>query len=162
MHFLKLAMTYLINTAQLWEHPCLKNECFWGVTTDPGSIPACVTTGRDREYHRTVYNWPGVIRVRGLAGGALLGSLRSSDSLWRAGRLQADGGSQLNCVSSDTLVQLASRLRGRLLRSAVWRVMFRRTLDSLRFSRARWGVAAMRQDCSGIAFGYHEIGRKRG
>ena len=33
----------------------------------------------------------------GLAGGSLLGSLRSSDSLWRARRLQADLGSQLKC-----------------------------------------------------------------
>ncbi|KAK6303930.1 hypothetical protein J4Q44_G00263840 [Coregonus suidteri] len=82
----------------------------------------------------------------GLARGVLLGSSRSSDSLWRAGRLQADLGRQLNGVSSDTLVRLASRLSGRVLRSAVWRVMFRRTHDSTFASRARWGVAAMRQD----------------
>ena len=46
----------------------------------------------------------------GLAGGALVGSSCSSDSLWRAGCLQADLGRQLNSVSFDTLVQLASGL----------------------------------------------------
>jgi hypothetical protein len=44
---------------------------------------------------------------------ALLGSLRSSDSLWWAGCLEADLGRQLNGVSFDTLVQLASELSGR-------------------------------------------------
>jgi hypothetical protein len=34
----------------------------------------------------------------------------------------------------------------RVLRSVVWRVMFRRTHDSTFASRTRWGVAAMRQD----------------
>uniref|UniRef100_A0A4W5PWT2 Eosinophil peroxidase n=1 Tax=Hucho hucho TaxID=62062 RepID=A0A4W5PWT2_9TELE len=58
------------------------------------------------------------------------GTLRSSDSLWRAGRLQADLGHQLNGVSSDTLVQLASGLSGRVLRSVAWRVMFQRMHDS--------------------------------
>ncbi|CDQ89776.1 unnamed protein product, partial [Oncorhynchus mykiss] len=57
----------------------------------------------------------------GLAGGALLGSSRSSDSLWRTGRLQ------VNCVCSNTLARLTSVLSGRVLRSSVWRVMFRRT-----------------------------------
>ena len=46
----------------------------------------------------------------GLAMGALLGSSCSSDSLWRSGRLQADFGHQVNGVSSDMLVQLASGL----------------------------------------------------
>ena len=45
-----------------------------------------------------------VVRVRvGFGRGALLGSSRSSDSLWRAMRLQADLSRQLNCVSSDPL-----------------------------------------------------------
>ncbi|CDQ62833.1 unnamed protein product [Oncorhynchus mykiss] len=43
----------------------------------------------------------------GLARGALLGSLRSSDSLWQAGRLQADLSHQVNSLSSDILVWLA-------------------------------------------------------
>jgi hypothetical protein len=34
-----------------------------GVTTDPGSIPGCITTGRDWESHRTAQRRPG------LAGG---------------------------------------------------------------------------------------------
>jgi hypothetical protein len=36
-----------------------------GVTTDPGSIPGCITTGRDRESHRAVQNWASVAWVRG-------------------------------------------------------------------------------------------------
>ena len=62
--------------------------------------------------------WSGL--VEGLAGGALLDSLCSSDSLWRAWHLQADIRSQLNGVSSDTLVHLASGLSGWVLRSVVW------------------------------------------
>ncbi|XP_070293119.1 uncharacterized protein KIAA1671 isoform X2 [Salvelinus sp. IW2-2015] len=34
-----------------------------GVTTDPGSIPGCIKTGRDLESHRTTHNWPIVGRV---------------------------------------------------------------------------------------------------
>ena len=29
-----------------------------GGTTDPGSIPGCITTGRDRESHSEVHNGP--------------------------------------------------------------------------------------------------------
>ena len=46
----------------------------------------------------------------GLAGRDFLVPSRSSDSLWRAGCLQADKGCQLDGVSSDTLLQLASGL----------------------------------------------------
>ena len=46
----------------------------------------------------------------GLAGLDVLVPLRSSDSLWRAGGMPSDFGSQLYGVSSDTLVRLASRL----------------------------------------------------
>jgi hypothetical protein len=35
-----------------------------GVTTDPGSIPICITTGCDWESHRAAHNWPSVIQVR--------------------------------------------------------------------------------------------------
>ena len=48
----------------------------------------------------------------GLARGTIVGSSRSSDSLWRARSLQADFGRHLNGVSSNTLVQLASGLSG--------------------------------------------------
>jgi hypothetical protein len=34
-----------------------------GVTTDPGSIPGCITTGRDWESHRAAHNWPSVVRI---------------------------------------------------------------------------------------------------
>ena len=34
-----------------------------GVTTDPGSIPGCVTTARDWESHRASHNWPNDVQV---------------------------------------------------------------------------------------------------
>ena len=93
------------------------------VTTDPGLIPGCITTGRDRESHRASHNWSSVVQVRGWFDlGALLGSSRSSVSLWRSGLLQVDLGRQVNSVSSDKLVRLASWLSGQVLRSAVWHV----------------------------------------
>jgi hypothetical protein len=71
--------------------------------------------------------WHTIVQIRRgfVSGGALLGSLHSSNSLWLARCLQAHFGCQLNSVSSDTLVQLASRLR-----SVVWRVIFWRTQES--------------------------------
>jgi hypothetical protein len=38
-----------------------------GVTTDPGLIPGCITTGHDGESHRA-HNWPRAIQVRGWFG----------------------------------------------------------------------------------------------
>ena len=35
-----------------------------GVTTDPGLIPGCITTGRDWASHRRAHNWPSVMWVR--------------------------------------------------------------------------------------------------
>jgi hypothetical protein len=46
----------------------------------------------------------------GLDSRDFLVPLRSSNSLWRAGRLQADFGRQLDSVNSTTLVWLASEL----------------------------------------------------
>uniref|UniRef100_A0A8C7JI96 C3H1-type domain-containing protein n=1 Tax=Oncorhynchus kisutch TaxID=8019 RepID=A0A8C7JI96_ONCKI len=34
-----------------------------GITTDPGSIPGCITTGHDWESQSEVHNWPCVVRV---------------------------------------------------------------------------------------------------
>ena len=34
-----------------------------GITTDPGLIPGCITTGFDWESHRAAHNWPSVVRV---------------------------------------------------------------------------------------------------
>ena len=34
------------------------------VTTDPGLIPDCITTGCDWESHRVAHNWPSIVRVR--------------------------------------------------------------------------------------------------
>jgi hypothetical protein len=39
-----------------------------GVTTDPGSILGCITTGRDRESHSAAHFWLSVVRVRGEFG----------------------------------------------------------------------------------------------
>lgn len=33
------------------------------ITTDPGSIPGCITNGCDRESHRAKHNWPSIILV---------------------------------------------------------------------------------------------------
>ena len=73
----------------------------------------------------------------------------SSDSLWRAGHLQADFCHQLDGVSSDTLVRLASGLSEQCVKNQ-WGLAgscFRgRMALDLRLSRVRRGVAAMRQD----------------
>ena len=34
-----------------------------GITTVPGLIPGCITSGRDWESHRAAHNWPSVIRI---------------------------------------------------------------------------------------------------
>ena len=34
-----------------------------GVTTDPGSVPGCITIGRDLESHSAAHNWPSIVRV---------------------------------------------------------------------------------------------------
>ncbi|CDQ68478.1 unnamed protein product [Oncorhynchus mykiss] len=56
----------------------------------------------------------------GLAGRDVLVTLRSSDSLWRAGCLHADFGRQLYGVSSDTLVRLASVLSEQRVKKRVF------------------------------------------
>ena len=76
-----------------------------GVTTDPGSIPGCITTGCDWESHRAVHNWPSVIRVwTGFGQGLDRGTLLGSWLLWWAGYMQADIGHQLNDVWQGSLV----------------------------------------------------------
>ena len=66
-----------------------------------GSSPGSVAAGHDREVHGAKHNWPSVVRGReGLAGWVILVSSRTSDS----------------CVSSDTLVRLASGLDARCVK----------------------------------------------
>ena len=75
---------------------------------------------RDREVRGATHNWPSVVRVReGLAGRDFLVSSRTSDSCGGLGAVPANQGCQVHGVSSDTLVRLASRLDGGVLRSSV-------------------------------------------
>ena len=80
----------------------------------------------------------------GLAGWAVL--VPSSDSLCRAGRINANFGRQLYGVSSNTLLRLASGLseQCRLAGPCFGKCM---ALD-LHLSRVRTGVAVMEQDCN--------------
>ena len=64
-----------------------------------GSRPGSVVTGRDREVRGATHNWPNVVRVRE--------GLRTSDSC---------GGQGAVCVSSDTMVRLASGLDARCVK----------------------------------------------
>ena len=95
----------------------------------------------------------------GLAGRDVLVTLRSSDSLWRAGCLHADFGRQLYGVSSDTLVRLASVLSEQRVKKRCCFVG-RVALD-LRLSRVCTGVAAMGQDCN-YQLDITKLGRNRG
>ena len=112
-----------------------------------GSRPGSVATGR------SVGATPSVVRVReGLAGRDILDSSRTSDSCGGPGAVHANQGCQVHGVSSDTLVQLASRLDVAVLRSS-WVVLVGLCIGgcmtfNLRLSRARTGVVAMRQDSS--------------
>ena len=90
-----------------------------GVTTDLGSIPGCVAT-RKLMGQRTIS--PATSDLgEGLAGRDVLVPSRSSDSLWRAGRMHTDFGLQLCGVSSDTLVRLASGLSEQCVKRAMCR-----------------------------------------
>ena len=85
----------------------------------------------------------------GLASPDFLVPLRSSDSLWQAGRLQADFGCQLDGVSSDTLVWLASGLSEVCVKKqcGLAGLCFGgRMALKLRLSRDCRGAAAMGQD----------------
>ena len=82
-----------------------------------GSRPVSVVTGCDREVRGATHNWPSVVRVReGLAGRDVLVSSRTSYSCGRPGAVRANQGCQVHCVSSDTLVQLASGLDERCVK----------------------------------------------
>ena len=79
--------------------------------------PGSVVTGRNREVRGATHNWPSVARVReGLAGRDILVSLHTSDSCGGSGAVRANQGCQVQCVSSDTLVRLASGLDARCVK----------------------------------------------
>jgi hypothetical protein len=72
--------------------------------------------------------------------------LRSSDSLWQAGRVQVDFGQQLDGVSSDTLVWLVSGLSKQCVkkqRGLAWSCFCGHMALDLRLSQVRRGFAAM-------------------
>ena len=50
-----------ISRAPEW-HSGLRH-CISEVSLQTGSIPGCITTGRDWESHRAAHNWPSVVRV---------------------------------------------------------------------------------------------------
>ena len=82
-----------------------------------GSRPGSVVTGRDREVHGAMHNWPSVVRVReGLVGRDVLVSSRTSDSCGGPGTVRASQGCQVHGVSSGTLVRLASGLDARCVK----------------------------------------------
>ena len=87
-----------------------------------GSRPGSVVTGHDGQVRGATHNWPSVARVReGLAGRDVLVSSRTSDSCGGPGAVRANQGCQVHGVSSNTLVRLASRVDGAVLRSsAAW------------------------------------------
>ena len=93
-----------------------------------------------------MHNWPSVARVReGVAARDILVSSRTSDSCGGPGAVHTNQGRQVQGVSSDTLVQLASGLDARCVKKQC--VLFglcfggRMTFD-LRLSRAHMGVVA--------------------
>ena len=85
----------------------------------------------------------------GLASRDFLVPLRSSNSLWQAGRLQADFGRQLDHVFSDTLVRLASGLSEQCIKKQcdlAGSCFGGRMALKLCLSRVCMGVAAMGQN----------------
>ena len=115
----------------------------------PGFAPRLC---RDREVRGATHKWPSVIRVReGLAGRDVLVSSRTSDSCGGPGAVRANQGCQVLGVSSETLVRLASGLDARCVKKQCGLVglcIGGRMTFNFRFSRARTGVVAMRQDSS--------------
>ena len=130
-----------------------------------GSRPGSVVTGCAREVRGAARNWPSVVRVReGLDGRDILVSSRTSDSCGGPSTVLANQGCQVHGVSSDTLVWLAPGLDTRCVKKQCGLVglcIGGRMTFNLRLSRARLGVAAMRQDMHGLrmllTIGYHEI-----
>jgi hypothetical protein len=87
----------------------------------------------------------------GLAGWDVLVPSRSSNSLWRAGHMNADFGPKLYSVSSNTLARLDSALSEQCVKKqcGLASLCFRgRIAFNFRLSLVRTGVAAMGQDCN--------------
>ena len=111
------------------------------------AVSQLAVTGRPMRQHTIV---PGASELgEVLAGRDIIVPSYSSDSLWRAGRLQADFVRQLDGASSDTLVRVASGLSEQCFKKqcglAGWCFGGHIALNR-RLSRVRRGVAAMGQD----------------
>ena len=109
---------------------------------------SCAT--RDSGCALATHKWPSGVR-EGRAGRDILVSSRTSDSCGGPGAGHANQGCQVHGVFSDTLVRLASRLDARCVKKQCGLVglcIGGRMTFSLRLSRARTGVVAMRQDSS--------------
>uniref|UniRef100_A0A8C7I6J7 Coiled-coil domain-containing protein 39 n=1 Tax=Oncorhynchus kisutch TaxID=8019 RepID=A0A8C7I6J7_ONCKI len=112
------------------EQPDLRSALHMYFVQTLGSCPGSVITGRDREVRGATYNWPSVVRVReGLAGRDILVSSRTSDSCGGPGAVRSNQGCQVHCVSSNTLVRLASGLDARCVKKQCGLVVYRRTHD---------------------------------
>jgi hypothetical protein len=100
------------------EADLIMQDCFentdWNMFLDSSTVASRVAQ-QSKELHLSARD---ITTDPGSAGGALL-----------------DTSHQLNGVSSDTLIHLASRLSWRELISAVWQVMFRRMHESTFTSR---------------------------
>ena len=118
-------------------------------TRDPGFAPRLCLNRPRPGGHGATHNWPSFVRVReGLAGRDILVSSCTSDSCGGPGAVHANQGCQVQGVSSDTLVRLASGLDACCVKKQCGLVglcIGGRMTFNLRLSRARTGVAVMRQ-----------------
>ena len=78
-----------------------------GVSTDAGYIAVCVAAGCERETHEAAHNWPSVVRVS--PEGMSLSHRALATPVAGLAHARCPG-RQVYCVSSDTLVRLASGL----------------------------------------------------
>ena len=54
----KLIRRYVIISSRVARRSTALHLSARSVTAEPGSIPVCITTGRDREAHKAAHTWP--------------------------------------------------------------------------------------------------------
>ena len=115
-------------------------------------VQAVSQQGRALETHRAAHNWPSVVRGREGFGPAGMSLSHRALATPVVGQVHAGlDGRQVNGVSSNTLVWLASGLSRHCLKKQCGLVGLcfgKRTALDLRLSRVHTGVAAMRPDCN--------------